>query len=68
MPAIYTKKHLLEALKEAGLPSSYKTLLKMENAGVVPRGGEIKSTDSDRFYTEEEINSIVSKVKEHTQS
>ena len=64
MPAIYTKMHLLAALKEAGLPHSYKGLMKLEAQGLIPRGGEIKSTNNDRFYTKEEIDSIVQTVKE----
>ena len=60
---VYTKKHLLEALAKAGLPSSYKSLLEIERRGVIPRGGMLKSVNDDRFYTLEEINSIVEQVK-----
>lgn len=61
---VYTKKHLLKALKKAGLPHSYKTLLQYERLGLIDRGGnEIEVRNNERFYTEQEIKSIVVKVK-----
>lgn len=67
---IYTKMHLLAALKDAGLPSTYKSLLKMEREGVVPgSAGNDNSIPgrSQRFYTETEIVEIVDRVKLHKQ-
>jgi len=57
--------HLLDSLKKAGLPSTYKSLLKMERDGVISRGGDDAEGVgmSDRFYTEQEIKDIVTKVK-----
>ena len=70
---VYTKKHLLDALKKAhdesvakggpALPYTYKSLLVLEKQGIIRRGGEIKSANNDRFFTREEIEDIVSKVK-----
>lgn len=60
---VYTKKDLLQALKDAGLPSSYKSLLSLERQGVIPRGGEITGVSNDRFYTEQDIATIVEKVR-----
>jgi hypothetical protein len=59
--------HLLNALKVAGLPSTYKTLLKMERDGVISRGGNDAEAvgNRDRFYSEQEIKDIVVKVKAH---
>lgn len=62
---LFTKVHLLEALKNAGLPSTYKALLKMESDGIISRGGkDVEVLDNtDRFYTREEIKEIVLKIK-----
>jgi hypothetical protein len=64
---LYTKMHLLEALKEAGLPSTYKSLLKLEKDGVVPKSesGTDFSVNRMRLYTGDEIKTIVSLVKTH---
>lgn len=59
---IFTKSSLLGALKSAGLPHSYKWLLKAEKEGLIPRDNEI-GVNNHRFYTDEEIKSIVDKVK-----
>lgn len=61
---IFTKSSLLSALKVAGLPHSYKWLLKAEKEGLIPRDNEI-GVNNHRFYTEDEIKSIVSKVKKY---
>jgi len=61
---IFTKSSLLNALKEAGLPHSYKWLLKAEKDGLIPRDNEI-GVNNHRFYTEDEIKSIVNIVKNH---
>lgn len=60
---VYTKIHLLKALKEAGLPHTYKSLLNYEKQGVVNRGGEIVSASNDRYFTESEITEIVEKIR-----
>lgn len=68
MTVIYTKKHLLKALAEAGLPYSYKSLIKYEKLGVIPRetSHEVAGVSHDmRFYHEEDIENIVAKIKEY---
>jgi hypothetical protein len=67
---IYTKKHLLLALKEAGLPFSYPTLIAYEKAGIIPQpDSKVSFADRNwRFYTGEEIENIVSKVKNYCES
>lgn len=61
---VYTKIHLLKALKEAGLPSTYKSLLNYERQGIINRGGgEMQSASNDRYFTEQEIKDIVEKIK-----
>lgn len=62
---ILTKKHLLEALKAEGLPSSYKTLLKFERLGIIPVRGAVERSGNWRLYTEQEIKEIVEMVKNH---
>lgn len=58
---IKTKQDLIKALKQAKLPHSYHTILKYERFGIIPRMSERKG--KDRFYTQDEINDIVKKVK-----
>jgi len=68
MPAVYTKKHLLEALRKENLPHSYKSLLKLERTGVIPcsaNGIETISGNRQRLYSAEEMSAIVDKVKTH---
>ena len=60
---IYTKIHLLTALKEAGLPHTYRSLLNYERQGIINRGGEMESIDNNRYYNEQEIEKIVEKIK-----
>lgn len=65
---VFTKKHLLEALKKEGLPSSYKSLIKYENMGVIPTSLNVEGLGNAgnwRLYTEQDIKEIVRKVKEH---
>lgn len=65
---VYTKKHLLEALSKEGLPATYKSLLKYEKLGIIPTNGSAEGVGTAgnwRLYTEEEIKSIVVKVKQH---
>lgn len=64
---VYTKQHLFEALQKAGLPASYKTLLKYERLGIIPRDSEmdVQGVHGTRFYSEKEINQIVERVKKH---
>ena len=65
---IYTKQHLLQALKKAGLPHTYKSLLNFERQQVIGRGGELESASNDRYFTEKEIADIVSKIKSYRQN
>lgn len=61
---VFTKIHLLQALKEAGLPCTYRSLLNYERQGIINRGGgEIESASNDRYFTEQEIKEIVEKIK-----
>lgn len=66
---VITRKDLLEVLKKEGLPYSYKSLLKYEQMGILPRPenstGFGVSNRSMRIYTEQEIQDAVSKLKEH---
>ncbi len=57
-----TKIDLLKALREARLPFSYKTMLKYEADGIIPRMGK---PGEIRYFTDKEIKSIVNKVKNY---
>lgn len=67
--ATYSKQHLLIALAKAGLPCSYTTLIKYERNGIIPAPNSPatfkKSKRVWRFYSEEEIEDIIAKVKKH---
>ena len=67
MNKIYSKKILLEKLKEVGLPFSYPTLLRWEKIGLIKRPkAEIHYTDrSWRFYSISEINGIIKIIKKN---
>ena len=68
MGKMYSKQHLLQALKKEGLPSTYKSLLKYEKAGIVPTGDNAIGfgiSNRWRLYTEDEIKQIVDTVKKH---
>jgi hypothetical protein len=68
MPAIYTKKHLLAALAQAKLPHSYRTLMVYEDKNIIPgnkTGLQNVAMNDQRFYTADEIEDIVGKVREH---
>jgi len=58
-----SKKQLLEALKKAGLPHSYPTLLEYEAKGIIPVPS--LNTNGDRIYSENDIQEIVVKVREY---
>ena len=63
---VYNKRHLLEALKNAGLPYSYKALLKYERAGVIPQATRIEGMGDGpraRLYSKEDIDNIIARVK-----
>lgn len=60
---VYTKIHLLNALREAGLPHTYKSLLNYERQGIISRGGEVESASNDRYFTADEISQIVEKIR-----
>lgn len=66
MIKVYTKVHLLKALQKAKLPYSYKSLLKYEKLGIIPRKSSIDvvGNNTGRFYTQEEITEIVSNAKQ----
>jgi len=62
---VFTKKHLAAALKEAGLPYSYPTLLNYERQGIIAKPNQnAEFVDRFwRFYTREEIDQAVVNVK-----
>ena len=63
---VFTKRHLQEALKKHGLPSSYSTVLKYEEMGVIPKPAQVISYGKGkeyRSYMQEEIDEIVRLVK-----
>lgn len=65
---VFTKKHLLDALAKEGLPATYKSLLKYEKLGIIPTQSNVEGVGSAgnwRLYTEDDIKTIVAKVKEH---
>lgn len=65
---LLTKMHLLEALKAAGVPHTYKTLIRYEKAGIIPQSTtsiEYEIGPRRRLYTEDEIKEIVAKVVEY---
>ena len=67
MGELFSKEHLLKALKNAGLPSSYVSLMKYEKLGVVllPKNMMNFGTKKYRFYTKDEIAESVKKVVEY---
>lgn len=64
MAKILTRKHLREALKKEGLPSSLTSIIKYEKQGLIPS----KTTDlgqrRDQTFSEADIAGVVQKVKE----
>jgi hypothetical protein len=67
MYKLYSKRILQKALKDAGLPFSYPTLLRYEKARIINRPkGEVKYADRAwRFYSLEEITTIVAIIKKN---
>jgi hypothetical protein len=69
---IYSKKHMLKALKEADkkhknikVPYSYKSLIVLEKKGVIPESFsdfDLAGGQPWRLYTKEEIENNVQKV------
>ena len=71
MQSILSKKHLMEALKRAGLPYSYNSILDFERKGVIPRPeSELGNQEykGNRVYNQEEIEQIVAKVSAYIRS
>lgn len=70
MGQIYTKQFLLETLAKNGLPATYKTLMKYEELGIIPKPvtGGVGSAKNWRLYSEEEIQIIVEKVREYVKT
>lgn len=62
---MFSKRHLLEALKKAKVPYTYKALLKFERDGVIPMPSRVDGRE--RYYTREQIEMIVEKVRVHKQ-
>ena len=67
MAKIYSKKHLLEALKSAGQPFTYASLLEYEKKGVLPKPEHAIGFGNGRwrFYTMVEIKENVRLVAEY---
>jgi len=65
--SLFTKMHLLQALKDAGEPCSYSSLLYYEKLGVVkkPTRSIPMGDRSYRAYTQAEIDRTVSKIKKY---
>ena len=59
----YTKRNMLDALKEAGLPCTYVTLVKMERLGVIL--APHRNDNGDRIYSLREIKANVARMKKH---
>ena len=61
----YTKQHLLKALKQAGLPCSYPTLIRYETLGKINKPEKtISFNDREwRLYTRVEIDDIIIKIR-----
>jgi hypothetical protein len=62
---LYSKRHLLKALKKNRLPHSYMTLMKYEKMGVVnqPIRAIGFGNGQHRLYTQEDINENVDRVR-----
>jgi len=67
---VFTKKHLAAALKEAGLPYSYPTLLNYERQGIIAKPNQNAEYEDRfwRFYTQEEIDQAVENVRKHLEA
>lgn len=57
---LFSKRHLLEALKRAGVPYTYKVLLKYERDGIIPEPSRVDGRE--RFYTQEQIEEVIQRV------
>ena len=64
---LYSKRFLLKELKRNRLPHSYLTLLRYEKIGVIPTAKTAIGFGNGRwrFYTEEDINTIVDRVRKY---
>ena len=65
MDKFYSKKHFLKALKDAGLPFTYMTLLVWERKGIIdkPKHMQMMNEKEWRFYTKQEIEDNIKKIK-----
>jgi len=63
---LFSKRHFLQALKKAGLPFSYPSLIKMEKEGLIdkPKNMQMITNQEWRFYTAEEIKENIRKLIE----
>lgn len=64
MNELFGKKQLLQALKDAGLPATYQSLLKYERLGIIRQpSSQLKYTDrSWRAYTINELREIIEAI------
>lgn len=62
---MYSKKHLLNALRAEGLPCTYPTILKYEREHLInkPYGMVVFDDRKWRFYTKGEIDVIIEAAK-----
>jgi hypothetical protein len=67
MNELIGKKQLLQALKDAGLPCTYPTLLRFERMGLIAKPASLVAYEdrSWRFYTVEELRIIIEQVREY---
>ena len=67
MAQIFSKKHLLEALKRADQPFTYASLLQYEKKGVIPQPEHAIGFGNGRwrFYTQDEINENVKLITDY---
>lgn len=65
MNQLYSKRHLLKALKKNRLPHSYMTLMKYEKMGVIeePIRAIGFGNGKHRLYTQEDIDRAVDRVR-----
>ena len=68
MQEVFSKKHLMEALKRAGLTWSYSSILRFERGGMIERPkSELGNNEynGNRLYSQQEIEEIVARVAAH---
>ena len=64
---LLSKQHFLEALRQAGLPCTYLTLMKWEKKGIISKPEHMQKMNGYtwRFYTVSEILENIKRIKEY---